>query len=405
MKLVRDVFEWTKPHVAPGARFEKLFPFWEGMESFFFTPPGTTTTGPHIRDKIDLKRMMLLVAMALAPCILMALYNTGYQAHLVVEQGGALLDNWQTAVFTATGLQPDSSSILSCIVHGALYFFPVLIVTLIAGGTAEVVFSVIRGHVISEGFFVTGTLIPLIMPPTVPLWMVALGTIFGVVIGKEIFGGTGMNFLNPALTARAFLFFAYPAQLSGEVWVAATRPDGQSGATWLASFAEGSGHLEGFTFMDAFIGRIPGSMGETSVLAVLIGAALLLVTRVAAWQTMLGVLVGTLITAQGLNMLDASTNPMLAMPPLYHLVLGGWAFGAVFMATDPVSSAFTRTGKLWYGFGIGLLCVLIRTVNPAYPEGMMLAILFMNMFAPLIDHAVVNANIRRRAARHGQRTA
>lgn len=405
MKLVRGVFDKLEPYVAPGAKFEKLYPFWEGMESFFFTPSTITTGGPHIRDGIDLKRMMLLVVIALIPCILMALYNTGYQIHHVVEQGGTLLDNWQTAVFTATGLKPDAGSILSCMVHGALYFFPVLIVTLIAGGTAEVVFSVVRGHVISEGFFVTGTLIPLIMPATVPLWMVAVGTVFGVVIGKEIFGGTGMNFLNPALTTRAFLFFAYPAQLSGEVWVAATQPDGRSGATWLASFAEGSGHLEGLTYMDAFLGRIPGSMGETSVLAVLIGAAFLLVTRIAAWQTMLGVLVGTLITAQGLTMLDASTNPMLAMPATYHLVLGGWAFGAVFMATDPVSSAFTRTGKLAYGFGIGLLCVLIRSVNPAYPEGMMLAILFMNMFAPLIDHAVVTANIRRRAARHGQRTA
>jgi Na+-transporting NADH:ubiquinone oxidoreductase subunit B len=262
-------------------------------------------------------------------------------------------------------------------------------------------FSTVRGHPVNEGFLVTGMLIPLIMPPAVPLWQLAIGVAFGVVIGKEIFGGTGMNFLNPALTARAFLFFAYPASLSGEVWVAATPADGRSGATWLASWAEGAGHLADFTWMDAFLGLIPGSMGETSVLAVLIGGVFLLFTRIAAWQTMLGVTVGTLVTAAALNAIGSDTNPMMSLPAHWHLLLGGWAFGTVFMATDPVSSAFTSTGKLWYGVGIGLLCVLIRTVNPAYPEGMMLAILFMNMFAPLIDHAVVAANISRRAARHG----
>lgn len=405
MKLIRKIFDLAEPHVAKGGKFERLYPAYEGMETFFFTPSGTTREGPHVRDAIDLKRMMLLVVIALIPCILMALYNTGYQIHYVVEQGGTLLDNWQTAVYLASGSPVETGSIIGSMFHGALYFFPVLIVTLIVGGTAEVIFAVIRKEVISEGFFVTGTLIPLILPATVPLWQVALGTAFGVIIGKEIFGGTGMNFLNPALTARAFLFFAYPAQLSGEVWVAAVQPDGRSGATWLASYAEGAGHLPNLSFMDAFIGRIPGSMGETSALAILIGAAFLLITRIGAWQTMLGVLVGTLITAFGLNMIGSETNPMLALPGYWHLVLGGWAFGAVFMATDPVSSAFTPTGKLYYGFGIGLLCVLIRTVNPAYPEGMMLAILFMNMFAPLIDQAVVNANIRRRKARYGHTTA
>lgn len=405
MQIVRKIFETAEPYVSKGAKLERLYPLYEGMETFFFTPAETTREGPHVRDAIDLKRMMLLVVIALIPCILMALYNTGYQIHHVVEQGGTLLDNWQSAVYLAIGLPVETGSIIGSMVHGSLYFFPVLLVTLAAGGTAEVIFAAVRKEAISEGFFVTGTLIPLILPATVPLWQVALGTAFGVIIGKEIFGGTGMNFLNPALTARAFLFFAYPAQLSGEVWVAAVQPDGRSGATWLASYAEGAGHLPNLSFMDAFIGRIPGSMGETSVLAVLIGAALLLITRIGAWQTMLGVLVGTLITAFGLNMLGSETNPMLALPGYWHLVLGGWAFGAVFMATDPVSSAFTPTGKLYYGFGIGLLCVLIRTVNPAYPEGMMLAILFMNMFAPLIDHAVVNANIRRRKARYVRTTA
>lgn len=402
MKLVRRIFEVTGPYVAKGARFERLLPFYEGMETFFFTPSTRTRTGPHVRDVIDLKRMMLLVVIALIPCILMALYNTGYQIHYVVEQGGTLLDNWQSVVYRASGLPVATGSVIGSMVHGALYFLPVLLVTLTVGGTAEVVFAVMRKEVISEGFFVTGTLIPLILPATTPLWQVALGTAFGVIVGKEIFGGTGMNFLNPALTARAFLFFAYPAQLSGEVWVAAVQPDGRSGATWLASYAEGAGHLPNLSFMDAFIGRIPGSMGETSVLAILLGAAFLLVTRIGAWQTMLGVLVGTLVTAVGLNLIGSETNAMMSLPFHWHLVLGGWAFGAVFMATDPVSSAFTASGRLYYGFGIGLLCVLIRTINPAYPEGMMLAILFMNMFAPLIDHGIVTANIKRRAARYGR---
>ncbi len=402
MKLVRKIFEISAPHVAPGAKFERLLPFYEGMETFFFTPSTRTRIGPHVRDVIDLKRMMLLVVVALIPCILMALYNTGYQIHYVVEQGGTLLDNWQSSAYRVSGLPLQTSSIIGSMVHGALYFFPILVVTLTVGGAAEVVFAVVRKEVISEGFFVTGTLIPLILPATTPLWLVALGTAFGVVIGKEIFGGTGMNFLNPALTARAFLFFAYPAQLSGDVWVAAVQPDGRSGATWLASYAEGAGHLPNLSFLDAFLGRIPGSMGETSALAILIGAAFLLLTRIAAWQTMLGVLVGTILTAIGLNMIGSETNAMMSLPFHWHLVLGGWAFGAVFMATDPVSSAFTVTGKLYYGFGIGLLCVLIRTINPAYPEGMMLAILFMNMFAPLIDHTIVRANIRRREVRYGR---
>jgi len=401
MQILRNVFDRIEPLVQPGGKFEKLYPLYEGIESFCFTPPERTRSGPHVRDVIDLKRMMVLVVFALLPCVLMAMFNTGYQIHRVVEAGGTTLDTWQTSAYGLTGLPLATSSWIGNLVHGALYFLPVYLVTMTAGGICEVIFSLVRGHAINEGFLVTGTLIPLILPPAIPYWQVVLGTAFGVVIGKEIFGGTGMNFLNPALTARAFLFFAYPGQLSGEVWVAARPADGMSGATWLASYAEGSGHLAGFSFTDAFLGLIPGSMGETSTLAVLLGALLLLATRVAAWQTMAGVLVGTLATAALLNAVGSDSNPMFSLAPHWHLVLGGWAFGTVFMATDPVSSAFTSNGKLWYGAGIGVLCVLIRTVNPAYPEGMMLAILFMNMFAPLIDHAVVQANIKRRAARHG----
>lgn len=387
-----------------GGKLEKLHPLYDAGDTFLFTPAYTTSGGPHVRDAMDQKRMMMIVVIALLPCVIMALFNTGYQAFHMVEQGGALLDTWQTTVYRALGMEVSTASVVGCMVYGALHFLPVLIVTFAVGGTLEVVFAVVRGHEVNEGLLVTGMLIPLILPATIPLWQVGLGTAFGVVIGKEIFGGTGMNFLNPALVSRAFLFFAYPAQISGNVWIAATPPDGQSGATWLSSYAEGAGHLSGYTFTDAFVGLIPGSMGETSVLACLLGAALLLVTRIGAWQTMVGVVVGTAVTAVGLTAIGSTTNPMMNLPWFWHFVLGGWAFGAVFMATDPVSSAFTKTGKLVYGAGIGVLCVLIRAVNPAYPEGMMLAILFMNMFAPLIDHAVVQANIKRRAARYANST-
>jgi Na+-transporting NADH:ubiquinone oxidoreductase subunit B len=400
MSALRKFLDKAGALFQKGGPLEKLYPLYEAGDTFLYTPPYTTSRGPHVRDGLDQKRMMMPVVVALVPCIIWALFNTGYQAFLTVEQGGALLDTWKTSAYQAIGLPASSASVVGCMVYGALHFLPVLLVTFAVGGTLEVLFSVVRGHEVNEGLLVTGMLIPLVLPATIPLWQVALGTAFGVVIGKEIFGGTGMNFLNPALVARAFLFFAYPAQISGNIWVAATPADGRSGATWLAAYAEGSGHLPGLTYLDAFLGLRPGSMGETSVLAVLMGAALLLITRIGAWQTMLGVFVGTAVTAIGMTSITSTTNPMFDLPWYWHFVLGGWAFGAVFMATDPVSSAFTSTGKLIYGFLIGLLCVLIRMVNPAYPEGMMLAILFMNMFAPLIDHAVVQANIRRRAARY-----
>lgn len=400
MRALRNFLDRIGPSFGPGQRFAKFHALYEATDTFLYTPNYTTSGGPHVRDAMDQKRMMMMVVVALVPCIMMAMFNTGYQAFLWVEQGGQLLNTWQADVYRALALPVSTSSWIGCTVYGALHFLPILVLTFAVGGSIESLFAMIRGHEINEGFLVTGMLIPLIMPATIPLWQVALGTAFGVIIGKEIFGGTGMNFLNPALVTRAFLFFAYPAQISGNVWVAATPADGRSGATWLSSYAEGAGHLPGLTFTDAFVGLIPGSMGETSVLAVLFGAAVLLVTRIGAWQTMLGVLVGTALTAIGLTAIGSTTNPMLNLPWYWHFVLGGWAFGTVFMATDPVSSAFTSTGKLVYGFLIGFLCVLIRCVNPAYPEGMMLAILFMNMFAPLIDHAVVRANIKRRAARY-----
>jgi len=400
MSALRRLLDRVGPSFAKGGKLEKLHTLYDAADTFLYTPPYTTSGGPHVRDALDQKRMMMMVVVALLPCVAMAMFNTGYQAFLTVEQGGKLLDTWQASAYNALGLKVSSASIVACLVYGALHFLPILVVTYAVGGMLEVLFAVVRGHEVNEGLLVTGMLIPLTLPATIPLWQVGMGTAFGIVIGKEIFGGTGMNFLNPALVARAFLFFAYPAQISGNIWVAATPADGRSGATFLASFAEGAGPLPGVSYLDAFLGLIPGSMGETSKLAILLGAALLLLTRIASWRTMFGVVVGTAVTALALSSIGSATNPMFNIPWYWHFVIGGWAFGTVFMATDPVSSAFTARGKLVYGFLIGVLCVLIRCVNPAYPEGMMLAILFMNMFAPLIDHAVVQANIKRRAARY-----
>ncbi len=307
-----------------------------------------------------------------------------------------------TSSSTALGFSFDPESAVACIVLGALYFVPVLVVSSLAGALVEIGSAMIRGHDVNEGYLVTGMLIPLTLPPTIPLWLVAIGAMFGVIFAKEVFGGTGMNFLNPALTARAFLFFAYPAQLSGTApWIAAdfVHVDGFAGATWLAQAAETAGALDGVAWMQAFLGWIPGSMGETSALACLVGAVLLVATGIGSWRTMAGVVLGTFVLCGLLNWGGSETNPMFAVPFHWHVVLGGWAFGMVYMATDPVSSAFTDRGKWLYGAGIGVLCVLVRVVNPAYPEGMMLAILFMNMFAPLIDHFVVRANVKRRLAR------
>ncbi|MDH3732935.1 MAG: NADH:ubiquinone reductase (Na(+)-transporting) subunit B [Gemmatimonadota bacterium] len=385
-----------------GERLSRLHPLYEAIDTVFYSPGKVTRTAPHVRDGIDLKRMMGLVVIALIPCILMALYNTGYQAQLAIAQGASPLDDWRTGLYTGLGLPFDRTNPLLCLVHGALYFVPVLLVTFVVGLGVEIVFAVIRRHEVSEGFFVTGMLIPLILPPAIPLWQVALGTAFGVVFAKEIFGGTGMNFLNPALVVRAFLFFAYPAEISGDTaWIAADFGglDNLTGATLLAQASTATAALEGASWTQAFLGVIPGSMGETSALACLVGAVILLVTQIGSWRTMVGVTLGTFAMAALFNWLGSASNPMFGVPFHWHIVLGGWALGTVFMATDPVSSAFTDRGKWWYGFGIGVLCILLRVVNPAYPEGMMLAILFMNMLAPLIDHFVVRGNIRRREAR------
>jgi Na+-transporting NADH:ubiquinone oxidoreductase subunit B len=311
------------------------------------------------------------------------------------------IGGWRGEVLERFGIGYDATSVGACFWHGFLYFLPVYVVTLAAGGFWEVLFALVRNHEVNEGFFVTSLLYALILPPTIPLWQVALGISFAVVIGKEVFGGTGKNFLNPALVGRAFLFFAYPAQNSGNaVWTAV---DGFTGATPLAVAAEGGTQavvMEGITWMDAFLGTIQGTIGAESTLMCLVGALFLIYTRVASWRIMLGVFLGMFALSSLFNAIGSDTNPMFAMPWYWHLVLGGFAFGMVYMATDPVSASMTSSGKLWYGALIGVVCVLVRVVNPAYPEGMMLAILFANVFAPVIDYFVVQANVRRRIKRN-----
>ena len=404
MRFLRALLDKQARHFEKGGRLERLYPVWEAQDTFLYTPGEVTGVAPHVRDALDMKRLMITVVIALAGCIYMALYNTGYQANLAIAAGAAPLDVWQTRAMESMGLAVTPGDLWACLVHGALYFVPVLVVTFAVGGFWEVLFSVVRGHEVNEGLLVTGMLFPLILPATVPLWQVALGISFGVVVGKEIFGGTGMNVLNPALTARAFLFFAYPAELSGDaVWIAAgTAPDGVSGATALARAAEG-GLADATELLEpwqAFIGLMPGSMGETSVLACLAGAVVLIVTGIGSWRIMASVAAGTFATALMFNAVGSATNPFFEVTPLWHVLLGGWAFGTVFMATDPVTGPSTTFGHYVYGMLIGVLVVLIRVVNPAYPEGMMLAILFMNLFAPLIDYVVVQANVRRRRARY-----
>ncbi len=406
MKLLRRLLDRQAHHFEPGGRLEKLYALWEAQDTFLYTP-GHVTGGPsHVRDGLDLKRMMMTVVFALAGCIYMAFHNTGYQANRAIAMGAPPLETWQTHVVELLGIGFSPDSWAACFVHGGLYYLPVLAVTFAVGGFWEMLFASVRKHDVNEGFVVTGMLFPLILPPTIPLWEVALGVSFGVVVGKEIFGGTGMNVLNPALVGRAFLFFAYPADLSGDtVWIAAqTASDGVSGATSLAQATLGGTPAVAAAVepWSAFVGFIPGSMGETSMVACLFGAAVLVVTGVGSWRIMLSVAAGTAVMALALNGIGSATNPFFDVSPAWHLLLGGWAFGTVYMATDPVSAPTALRGQYVYGFLIGVLAVLIRVVNPAYPEGMMLAILFMNLFAPLIDYFAVQANIRRRRARNAR---
>jgi len=411
--MLRKFLEKQKPHFEKGGKLELFYPVFELIDTFIYTSGEVTHTAPHIRDGMDLKRMMIIVVIALFPAMFMAAYNTGLQANLAYDTG-ITPGGWRADLITAWGLGFDPGSIWGNIVHGLLYFLPVLVVTFLAGGFWEVLFSIVRKHDINEGFFVTGMLFPMIVPPTIPLWQVAIGISFGVVIGKEVFGGTGMNVFNPALIGRAFLFFNFPGEMSGnKVWVAAetlsaATPHGAAStdvftmATPLGVAATDGLGAAGIQWWDAFWGFIPGSMGETSTFAILLGAALLIGTGIASWRVMVGVLAGMVVVSTLFNLIAPHVaNPMFQITPAWHLVLGGFAFGTVFMATDPVSSAMTEPGKWIYGILIGVMVVLIRVVNQAFPEGMMLAILFGNAFAPLIDNLVVRRNIKRREAGYG----
>jgi len=384
MSALRRYIDNIKPHFQKGGKFEKLESTFEAFETFLFVPDKVTTQGSHIRDAMDMKRTMSLVVISLVPALLFGMWNVGYQHHL------------------ATGQMGEGITTLQLFWEGFKLVFPIIVVSYVTGLAIEFTFAQIRREEVNEGFLVSGMLIPLVLPVDVPLWMVAVATAFAVIIGKEVFGGTGMNILNPALLARAFLFFAYPAYMSGnQVWTHGLMEgkgivDGFTGATPLAQAAEGNvGQIPPVS--DMFFGLIPGSIGETSTLAVLIGAAILLYTGVGSWRIMFSTFAGGLV--MGLILNAFAVNPFMEIPAWEHLVMGGFAFGAVFMATDPVSAARTKRGKYIYGFLIGLLAILIRVVNPAYPEGVMLAILLMNVFAPLIDHYVVESNINKRLKR------
>ena len=405
MQRLRRFLHKIGPAFKEEGKLNRLYPLYEAVETFLYEPDEVTDGSPHVRDSLDLKRMMITVVIALIPCVLMALWNTGYQANTAMQAMGVeSAPGWRGAVLESLGLGYAPSGFWAAVTHGALYFIPIYIVTMTVGGLWELLFGIVRRHEVNEGFLVTGLLFPLTLPPTIPLWQVALGVSFGVVVGKEIFGGTGRNVLNPALTGRAFLYFAYPADISGDrVWTAV---EGFSGATPLTALA--SGDVEtgmaviDVTWAQAFLGDIQGSMGETSVLACLIGAVILIATGVGSWRIMLSMLIGGVACALLFWTVGSDSNPMFQMSPLWHLVTGGFAFGLVFMATDPVSAAMTSTGQWVYGALIGILSILIRVINPAYPEGVMLAILLGNVFAPVIDHFVVEANIKRRLARHGE---
>lgn len=409
---LKNLFEKVEHHFEPGGKLAKWYVLYEAVTTVFYTPGTVTRNGGHVRDTIDLKRMMILVWLSVFPAMFWGMYNVGHQAIPALNQlySGAELQqiiasdwHYRLAEYLGASLTTDAGW-ASKMLLGATYFLPIYLVVFAVGGFWEVLFAFIRGHEINEGFFVTSILFALIVPPTLPLWQAALGITFGVVIAKEIFGGTGRNFLNPALAGRAFLFFAYPAQISGDlVWTAA---DGFSGATPLSQWSvSGESALvntvtqQPISWMDAFLGYITGSIGEVSTLMILIGGAVIIFARIASWRIVAGVMVGMIAMSYLFNFIGSDTNPLFSMPWHWHLVLGGFAFGMMFMATDPVSASFTDKGKWAYGILIGVMAVLIRVVNPAYPEGMMLAILFANLFAPLFDYVVVQANIKRRKAR------
>ena len=383
MKFIRNILDSVKPHVQKGAKFHYLHSMYDAAETLFFVPNKVTTSGSHIRDGVDMKRSMFVVVIALVPALLFGMWNTGVMH------------------FQSMGVEASFGEAFG---YGALKVLPIILVSYIVGLGIEIVAAQMRGHEVNEGFFVSGMLIPLIVPVNTPLWMVAVAVAFAVIFGKEVFGGTGMNIVNPALLTRAFLFFAYPQSMSGDkVWIA-EKADAFSGATPLAELTAGHGPLfdgSALSPLEMMIGHYPGSIGETSTIAILIGAFILLWTGVASWKIMVSFFGGGLVMGLILNFFSGSfpDNAYLALPAFEHLLLGGFAFGAVFMITDPVTATQTETGKWIYGFLGGLIAILVRVLNPAYPEGVMLAILFMNVFAPLIDYYVIDANIKKRMKR------
>ena len=400
---LRELLDRIGHLVEKGGKYEKFHSIYEAIDTFYYRPSSVTKTTAHVRDGIDLKRMMVAVWVCTFPVIFFGMWNIGYQANKAFAASPELLaaqDNWRMAVIRMLG-GFDSTSIWDNLLQGATWFLPIYLVTFVVGIAWEMLFASVRKHEVNEGFFVTSVLFALTMPPSIPIWQVALGISFGVVIAKEVFGGTGKNFLNPALAGRAFLYFAYPAQSSGDaVW---TVVDGYTMATPLGNAA--SGGIEaivgnGVSWMSAFLGTIPGSIGETSTLIILVMGCILMISKIASWRIVSGVLFGMIAMSLLLNIIGSKTNPMFAMPWYWHLVLGGFAFGMVYMATDPVSAAMTNTGKYLFGALIGVMTVLVRVVNPAFPEGMMLAILFGNLCAPLIDFFVIQANVKRRLRRN-----
>jgi Na+-transporting NADH:ubiquinone oxidoreductase subunit B len=425
MKALRDVLDKVHPLFAKGGILEVAYPMYEALDTFLYTPGEVASGKTHVRDGIDLKRMMITVVMALVPVTLFGMWNVGYQANSAIQKMEAFgidhVGDWHYTIYNAIGFTNDPGNIAGNLVLGAIFFIPIYAVCMFVGGHIELVFSVLRGHEINEGFLVTGLLFPLTLPASIPLWQVALGIAFGVIVAKEVFGGTGRNFLNVALTSRAFLYFAYAGQISGDkVWTAV---DGFSGATALGQMANAQAGVanpavhslgsvmylwgEGsITWMSTFLGTIQGCVGETSALLCIVGAGILIATGIGSWKIMAAVIagvIGTTLLMNGVAIVSPETvvaNPMLGVPFYWHLTIGGLAFGLVFMATDPVSASMTNKGKWVYGVLIGFMTVLIRVVNPAFPEGIMLAILFGNVFAPLIDYYVVQANVSSRKKRY-----
>lgn len=401
MKFIHNIFDRMEPSFTKGGKYEKYYAVFEMFDTFFRQPSSQTYSASHVRDGVDLKRIMITVWLCTFPVMFWGMYNVGFQALTAIQQMGINPDGWRTIITDMAGYDPNS--IWACFLYGAMQFLPIYAVTFVVGIIWEIIFAVVRGHEVNEGFFVTSVLFALSLPPDIPLWQVAIGITFGVVVAKEVFGGTGKNFLNPALAGRAFLYFAYPAYMSGDaIWTAV---DGFSGATPLGLAALGvtpdkfvDAYGNTITWMDAFLGNMQGSIGEVSTLAILIGMIGLLWTRIASWRVIAGSVVGLVVTAFIFNLIGGE-NPMMSLPAHWHLVIGGFMFGAVFMATDPVSAAHTNTGRWCYGLLIGFMTVVIRVVNPAFPEGIMLAILFANLFAPLFDYFVTQANIKRQTAR------